>query len=303
MGLLRAVGVVALVLVLANAVAAQQNLPELKESAHPVLELEKDKNGMESGIGLSVQGEQDDDHLLLDELVPSVSPKLEETTQALVDTSNVIAREIPVDALERFRNDPDYQYESVHNTGPSLLERFLRWFSDTFLQPVAENTSESFWFWFWVLLAIVSIGWAISRILSSDSSGFFRRRDNVEAPDEMVLLDVEDIKEINVAALLEKALADGRYRDAARFMYLVALQSLTKQGVIDWDKHKTNREYVLEVRKNGVPGLAPSFSEVTRLFEWIWYGEATVDHDTFPFVRTQFDAFEQKLRSNSRRAQ
>lgn len=271
-----------------------------KISAQDVPELEKEKHGEVSEFGPAVEQKQ----LTLDEdtVIGEMAEEGYADYESIIDTSAVEARTIPTETLDRFRNDPDYQYEEVATGGPSMWESFMRWLNRTFFEPIAENTSRSFWFWFWIISATIIIGWVISRMLTSDSGGFFRRQDQESKPPEIVLLDTENIEEVDLKALLNQALANGHHRDSARYMYLLALQSLTNQGVIDWHKYKTNREYLREVRKNGFPDLAGAFSEVTHLFEWIWYGEAPVDESMFPFVQTRFDAFQSKLNTSSSRA-
>lgn len=211
------------------------------------------------------------------------------------DSTQAAARPIPEDGLDHFRYDPNYQYDRVETGGPSLMELFWRWLDDAVFRPVRENTSSTFWSWFWLMAGILVIAFVISKALSSDSGWFFRRKDEPVEIQSLDLLDAEDIVAIDLDAMLHAALQENRYRDAARFQYLRALQTLTEQGLIDWDKHKTNREYLTEVRRADRPKLNTSFADITRLFEWIWYGEFPVDEQRFALVRARFDAFTDAL--------
>ena len=211
------------------------------------------------------------------------------------DSTALTPRAVPEAGLERFLNDPLYDYERVETQRPSLLEVFFQWLNRVLFQPLDEHTSPLFWRILWLTLAILALAWLLARLLRADAGGLFRRRSRDEMPEGALLLDVEHIETVNLDRLLEQALADQHYRDAARFLYLRALQTLAARGLIDWQKNKTNREYLREVRRAARPGLDRPFADVTRLFEWIWYGEAAVDAERFAAVRARFDRFAEAL--------
>jgi len=96
--------------------------------------------------------------------------------------------------------------------------------------------------------------------------------------------------------LLRQAMAEGHHREAIRFRYLRVLQRLAADGVVVWQKHKTNRDYLAEVQRSGRADLAAPFGEVTRLFAWVWYGEAPVDAVRYGRMTASFDRVEAALR-------
>ncbi|HLT47855.1 MAG TPA: DUF4129 domain-containing protein [Rubricoccaceae bacterium] len=211
-----------------------------------------------------------------------------------LDTAAVAPPPVPADALDRFRSDPDYQYERVGAAGPTLWELFWRWVDRTFFEPIARSTSPRFWRIFWPSLAALILAFVLVRVLSAGGAGLFARRDAGAGGEGALLLDAEDIAEVDLDALLRRALAERRHRDAVRLLYLRALQALAAGGLVDWQKDKTNRDYLREVRRADA-GLARPFGEVTQLFEWVWYGEAAVDDARFAAVRARFDRFSEAL--------
>lgn len=226
-----------------------------------------------------------------DEAVPVV-PAVRE---APLDTANVAARPAPVAALDRFRDDPDYQYERIGAAGPSLWDLFWRWVRRTFFDPIDRHTSPLFWRVLWPTLAVLILAWVLVRVLRTGGVGLFARR-GAAVREGALLLDAEDIAAVDLDALLRRALAERRHRDAVRLLYLRALQALAAGGVVDWQKDKTNRDYLAEVRRASAD-LARPFADVTRLFEWVWYGEAAVDDAHFQSVQARFDGFTDALRS------
>ena len=210
------------------------------------------------------------------------------------DTAAVAPRPAPGAALERFRTDPDYRYERVGAAGPSLWDLFKRWFTRTFLDPLARNTSPLFWRWFWPILAALVLAAVLVRLFLTGGTGLFARR--AAAPEGALLLDAEDIETVDLEALLRQSLAERRHRDAVRFLYLRALQGLAGGGLVAWQKDKTNGDYLRELR-HSADALERPFADLTRLFEWVWYGEAAVDEARFAAVQTRFDRFGEALRA------
>jgi hypothetical protein len=174
--------------------------------------------------------------------------------------------------------------------------------SRTFFEPLDRHTSPLFWRIFWPVVAALVLAWALVRAFRAGGAGLFARRADGPGGEGALLLDADDIAAVDLDALLRAALAERRHRDAVRLLYLLALQALAAGGLVDWQKDKTNRDYLREVRRTA-GGLVRPFDEVTRLFEWVWYGEAAVDDARFAAVRARFDRFSEALdAATSRRA-
>jgi hypothetical protein len=86
-------------------------------------------------------------------------------------------------------------------------------------------------------------------------------------------------------ALAAEALSRQDYRLAVRYRYLEALQLLMHRKLIDWKSFKTNRDYLLELQGNV---LQAPFSEVTRIYNFVWYGHFELDEATFVDLESSF---------------
>ena len=86
----------------------------------------------------------------------------------------------------------------------------------------------------------------------------------------------------------------GSYANRPDYNFLVKLNAA--EGTVVWQKHKTNRDYQAEVQRAGRTDLAVPFGEVTRLFAWVWYGEAPVDAARYARMAASFDRVEAALR-------
>ncbi|MBK8828649.1 MAG: DUF4129 domain-containing protein [Saprospiraceae bacterium] len=62
--------------------------------------------------------------------------------------------------------------------------------------------------------------------------------------------------------------------------------------LISWAKEKTNRHYVREVEKLS---LSNHFKNASRVFEYIWYGNITLDRDAYEKYLTFFDLLNSQL--------
>lgn len=84
-------------------------------------------------------------------------------------------------------------------------------------------------------------------------------------------------------ALLRKAEGareEGDYKEAVRYVYQAALAQLATKGVLSIKPHATNWEYLRQARKLPHDRFQP-FSQLTRLFEQIWYGGVPAGDDDY----------------------
>jgi hypothetical protein len=79
----------------------------------------------------------------------------------------------------------------------------------------------------------------------------------------------------------------GNYRSAARHLYLSSLLWLEERGMLRYDRSRTNREYLQQLRgKPTHDALAP----VVDTFEQVWYGHRPLDASAFDEYERQVQA-------------
>ncbi len=71
----------------------------------------------------------------------------------------------------------------------------------------------------------------------------------------------------------------GDYRNAIRYLYLSSLLVLDEQGLMRYDRSRTNREYLRSVSSK--PELAKPLRDVIDVFDRVWYGFEGVDEQTY----------------------
>ena len=96
----------------------------------------------------------------------------------------------------------------------------------------------------------------------------------------------QHIDEVDLKKMLETALKKEEYREAVRLYFLIVLKELNRFELINWRREKTNRDYFYEIKNSS---LKNHFSEVARIFEKAWYGEAIVKRDSYSNYALIFD--------------
>jgi hypothetical protein len=118
-----------------------------------------------------------------------------------------------------------------------------------------------------VLLALLLHGWK-------------RKKPENAAVDEAAAVDETPLSDEPMSALsrppegwatiADQLAAQGQFRDAIRHLYLALLSRLHRDGAIDYDPTCSNWEYLSAFK--GPPELKPPLRELTRRFDFVWYG-------------------------------
>jgi Domain of unknown function (DUF4129) len=119
------------------------------------------------------------------------------------------------------------------------------------------------------------------------TEGGFKRtsaddRSNVKVLEEE---DVTPVQGRNFDAAINKAKSENNYRLAVRYLYLQLLQRLTAAGAIEFAVDKTNTEYLREL--TGKP-YKETVAELTRYYDYVWYGEFEMDETLYTRVESKF---------------
>ena len=101
-----------------------------------------------------------------------------------------------------------------------------------------------------------------------------------------VNLEEEHIEDIDIEAFIKESLEQGNYRNALRYQYLNVLKALSSKAVIDWDFQKTNADYYREIKTQTVK---EQFKDVSRIYDYVWYGEFPIEHDSYEEAMEQFN--------------
>jgi hypothetical protein len=203
--------------------------------------------------------------------------------------------------LQKLRGQHDFQYVDVTDapTKPGLWDRLTSWLW-RWLSSVLDTSGGHFaWNALWYTLMGATLVFAVLKLLQVDLTKVFGR-----AARTLPLAyeaGQENIHELNFTDALAQAETAGNLRLAVRLGYLELLKQLTDRDFIAWQPDKTNQTYLHELAASR-PTARPAFAELTRQFEYAWYGELPVSAALYRQVRADQRQFGQQLSGAGRAA-
>lgn len=105
----------------------------------------------------------------------------------------------------------------------------------------------------------------------------------------------ENLYQANLDDFIRRAIEQGNYTLAVRLYYLAILKELSLQERIEWKRDKTNRDYLREMRSSNI---FSDFSDVTTIFERIWYGNIALSQPDFEQVEPKFRNLIQTIKTS-----
>jgi hypothetical protein len=199
-------------------------------------------------------------------------------------------RQVPDTAIQGLKNRKEFSYAN----DPSFWKP----------EPKVQGTSgKKFWDYFYdffssdgvrmiaYFLLIAFFVYVIYRIIVVNKLYLFY---NSKKTKTVAAGEASDIQDINLDEKIQQAMAARDHRMAVRFMYLKALKLLNERQWIRYHADGTNYEYV-----NQMSGRKQSaeFSYLTRIYDYVWYGEFTVTHEQFDLVYKNFSHFYNAVKS------
>ena len=74
---------------------------------------------------------------------------------------------------------------------------------------------------------------------------------------------------------------------ALRYQWLKVLRKLVDEGRITWQPRSTDADYLAQLKE---PALRATFSELSFIFKWVWYGDAPMDVERYQRLKPAFEA-------------
>ena len=139
------------------------------------------------------------------------------------------------------------------------------------------------------LLAIIVIFILIKSFVYGDKD-FWKFSKTTKKGTKKLIFENEDenINEHDYDKLLAQAIQNKEYRLATRYYYLSLLKKMSKKGLIDYHKDKTNSQYLFELKDNDT---RKQFSYLLYIYDYVWYGEFVVDTPKFNSIENSYKNF------------
>jgi hypothetical protein len=245
---------------------------------------------------------------VVDTTVEVVEAPLEETTiqpENKVSTSipsPLLFRAVPDSTVHRFKNEKEFEYANDPEYWDLEHEQELKRKREQEqreqeLRAEREEYKKGFWDYFNEIFAgkylraaiyVVLISFflfVIYRIMVVNKLFVFYHSKKAKVTDSGEAVDIEDE---NLDDKIRKAAQAGEYRQAVRYMYLKTLQLLNDRQWIKYHVDGTNYEYVMQMSKHK---LGNDFGFLTRIYDYVWYGEFALTPEQFTLVNNNFSHF------------
>lgn len=222
----------------------------------------------------------------------------EKITGIRIDSSQVIQKKFDQKVLESFKTQDDFNYSIAPNEA-NVFERIWAWLGRVvkrMLSFIFDDIGPAVG----VLAAIVkAIPWIVLGLLLFFILKFFLKVNTRNATDVIETIpsiqltnDEELINNMQLNELIAQAIQVKDYRLAVRFYYLLILQKLTDKELIVWQQEKTNEDFIREVAKLKI---ASDFTEITQLYDFVWYGNFDINEPEFLKATTLFNTLKNKI--------
>ena len=215
---------------------------------------------------------------------------LNDTIEEVVtyDSSSLAIRSMEEGVVQEYLSDSEFDYARQDQPPSSLFGKILRWIGELFGKLFGGAMESSV---FQYLIVGVALALVIYLLIRSEFSGFFKRKGSSSNTIEFDEIE-ENIEQMNFDVLIAEALAAGNLRRAVRLRYLYLLRTMSERNLIEWRIEKTNSDYLYELRE---PELRSGFTDLTRVFDYVWYGGFQIERRDYDRISRNFDAFTQTV--------
>lgn len=218
--------------------------------------------------------------------------KTDSVLQLTPTTDNVLyLKEFSVDFKSRYQG-ADFNYslvQSKESLWAKIQRKLNRWMSkvlDNQILATSEETTKILLRFFAIVVVALLFYFLIHLVISKEGNLLFGKRNkNTETYGEVF---EENIHEINFPKNIAEFEIRGDYRSAIRYHFLFVLKKLSDKNLIDWNPEKTNKDYRNELVKYP---LGKVFDELSRIFDYVWYGEFQVNVHNYQRLKQPYENF------------
>ncbi len=139
-----------------------------------------------------------------------------------------------------------------------------------------------------VIVIVVLVALVVFMIANSRSNPALQRQ-NIAL--EKIDRIEEHIHDVDLDELVDQFKSENDFTMALRMSFLTIIKAMSVQGLIKWEKQKTNWEYHSEVSDFE---MKTGFGQMILIFEKVWYGEFVLSESEFAKYQKQFENFKSK---------
>ncbi len=198
------------------------------------------------------------------------------------------------DLSKKYTGD-EFNYTFKTGESQNLLARFINWvgqgLSNVFGINISPQVLQIIEYLIYFLLVILAIYLIVKVLINENFNSLFQKK--AKTINDINLTE-EHIEGIDINKLLTKAIESKDYRLAIRYQFLLTLQKLSKSDIIEWHFDKTNSDYLSEIEQ---PEIQKGFKQIAYLYDYIWYGEQTIDNNKYTKSVLDFESINKQIQT------
>jgi len=195
-----------------------------------------------------------------------------------------------IEPLKDILARPEFQWEQVQVVdNPAWLENLLNMFDDV-MNRLAFGVQNAMYYGRVPLIIAAVIIFILSLYFISRNLSH-----NLVREAQLAAENGDGDAALTSKGALQRAQTlsgQGDYRNAVRYLYLSSLLILDEQGLLRYDRSRTNREYLRSISSK--PQLANPLRDVIDVFDRVWYGFESVDDETYQTYVKHVDELREK---------
>jgi hypothetical protein len=222
----------------------------------------------------------------------------EEPHKIKYDTASITKREASPDKQKDYEGE-DWRYgrdKSAKKSEPTVFDRMWDAFWQRVLDSFTNDDHErSFnpWSILWILILVTIVVLVILKVTDTGLSTIFSGKSKKNTDPDATLEDV-DIHGIDYEKQIGQAIDNRDYRLAIRLWFLRTLKTFSDKELLSWKIDKTNSDYYYELSGTN---FQQEFGEVSKVYDYIWYGEFPVDEISYSKAEDKFKTLNGKIGS------
>ncbi|WBL21032.1 DUF4129 domain-containing protein [Zunongwangia sp. HRR-M8] len=215
------------------------------------------------------------------------------------ENSNISPLKFEKTTIENLKQNEDFNYleEEQHKNWWQQFKEWINQKYEQFLNWLFGDYDAGSFFGLiikiipYILLVgiVILVIWLFTRINPGKNILQEPKAANVNLDNEE-----EIIQNADIPALIKEAIENGQYRMAVRYYYLQALKELDLKNVIDFEAQKTNDDYISEISNTQLNNI---FKKVTRIYNFIWYGDFQVSKEDFLLAEKGFSELNTNIKN------
>jgi len=211
-----------------------------------------------------------------------------DTAQKILPASdeefNVDVRQFSEDILEKYKNDPEFNYDGGPKEADDWITKIKNWINQQLATIWSSKTYSTILDYFYYGLMIAALILIIRGLIKADRRGLLFGK---TISNEIKMIESEeDISQLNFDELVAAAIESRQYKLAVRYLFLKSLKLLSEKGIVELRNNKTNHQYLTEIKNNKI---SLAFQIATSRFEWVWYGDFPVDERVLKASQNDFN--------------